>query len=157
MPFSQEPPLVQQQRFGFISTRWSQLNGLVKEWTDKAISFLMLTNAGGAVAVLSFMGASEKARNMLGSRIALCCFALGVICTGILVAKQFHRIEGLFAHYKKDSERYLTDQMEWDTLTARDEDRADTTFMDYFWGYAPFVLFVGGCVAGAISLFCTHA
>jgi hypothetical protein len=153
MPFSQEPLLVQQQRFGFISTRWSQLNGLVKEWTDKAISFLMLTNAGGAVAVLSFMGASEKVREMLGPRIALCCFASGVICTGVLVAKQFHRIEGLFTHYKKDSELYLTDQMEWDTLTSRDEDRADASFMDYFWGYVPFVLFVVGCATGVISLF----
>jgi Magnesium chelatase, subunit ChlI C-terminal len=24
--------------------------------------------------------------------------------------------------------------------------------MDYFWGYTPFVLFVSGCVAGAVSL-----
>jgi len=123
MPFSQEPAFVQQQRFGFISTRWSQLDGLVKEWTDKAISFLMLTNAGGAVAVLSFMGASEKVRGMLGPQVALCCFALGVICTGFLIAKQFHRFERLLAHYKKDSERYLTDQMEWDTLTSRPSSR----------------------------------
>src|SRR6266568_7268127 len=117
MPFSQEPDHVRQYRFNFISARWAQLNQLTKEWTDKAISFLMLTNAGGAVAVLSFMGASEKVRGMLGTQVALCCLALGVICTGFLVAKQFHRFERLLAHYKKDSERYLTDQMEWDTLT----------------------------------------
>jgi hypothetical protein len=41
-----------------------QLNALTKEWTDKAISYLMLTNAGGAVAVLSFMGASDTVRKM---------------------------------------------------------------------------------------------
>ena len=132
------------------------MNGLVKEWTEKAVSFLTLTNAGGAVAVLSFMGAFDKARTMWGPRIALCCFALGVICTSIVIARQFHRIEGLFAHCKKDSERYLTDQMEWDTLSSRDEDRSDAKFMDYLLGYAPFILFVGGCVAGAISLFSSH-
>jgi len=93
---------------------------------------------------------------MLGPRIALCCFALGVICAGVLVEKKFHRIEGLFTHYKKDSERDLTDQMEWDTLTSRDEHRADGSFMDYFWGYAPFVLFIGGCATGVISLFIGH-
>ena len=43
-----------------------------------------------------------------------------------------------------------------DTLTSRDEDRSDATFMDYLWGYAPFVLFVVGCAAGAISLFSGH-
>lgn len=155
MPFSQEQPPVQQYRFDFISRRWSQLNGLTKEWTDKAISFLMLTSSGGAVAVLSFMGGSDRVRAMIGPRIALGCFSLGVICVGILVAKQFHRSQRMFAGYKTDSERYLTDQMEWDTLTSRDEDRVRPSFMDYAWGYASLVLFIGGCVAGAISLFCS--
>jgi hypothetical protein len=43
--------------------------------------------------------------------------------------------------------------MEWDTLTSRDEDRSEAKFFDYILGYAPFVLFVIGCVAGVISLF----
>jgi hypothetical protein len=154
MPFSQEPPAVQQHRFGYISQRWSQLNSLVKEWTDKAINFLTLTNAGGAVAVLSFMGASADVRSMLWPRLALCCFALGVISTGILIAKQFHKMDNLYSHYRTDSERYLSDQIEWDTLATRDEDRTDPRFIDYFWGYAPFVLFVLGCAAGSVSLFC---
>ena len=38
--------------------------------SDKAVSYLMLTNAGGAVAVLSFMGGSDKVRGMAGPRIA---------------------------------------------------------------------------------------
>ena len=44
MPFSNEESHVQQYRFGYISARWSQLNGLTKDWTDKAVSFLTLTN-----------------------------------------------------------------------------------------------------------------
>jgi hypothetical protein len=129
------------------------LNGLTKEWTDKAISYLMITNAGGAVAVLSFMGASDTVRKMIGPRIALGCFALGVVCVGILVAKQFHRAERLLAGYKTDSNKYLTDQMEWDTVTSRDEDRFKPTFWDYSWGYAALILFIGGCLLGAITLF----
>jgi hypothetical protein len=66
-----------------------------KDWTDKAVSFLMLTNSSGAVAVLSFMGASDKVWEMVGPRIALGCFSLGVICPGIFVAKQFHRFEAV--------------------------------------------------------------
>ncbi len=153
MPFSQEPPVVQQQQFNFISSRWGQLSTLVKEWTEKAVKFLTLTNAGGAVAVLSFMGASDEVRSMFWPRIALFCFALGVICTGIFIANQFHRIETIFLRYKRDSERYLSDKIEWGTLITIDEDRSDASCWDYVWGYVPFILFVLGCFAGAISLF----
>src|SRR5438094_4775277 len=106
MPYSEEEIYIRQFRWGYINARWSQLNALTKEWGDKAVSYLMLTNAGGAVAVLSVMGASDKVREMVGPRIALFCFSLGVICTGILVAKQLHRFEGLYKGYKKDAELY---------------------------------------------------
>ena len=88
------------------------MNGLTKEWGDKAISYLMLTNSGGAVAVLSFMGASDTVRRMVGPKIASGCFSLGVICTGILVAKQLHRFERVFKGYRKEAEEYLADQIE---------------------------------------------
>jgi hypothetical protein len=156
MPFSQEPDHVRQYRFNLISARWAQLNALTKDWSDKAVSYLMLTNAGGAVAVLSFM-ASDKVREMPGPRIALSCFAAGVIVTGILVAKQLHRFEAILKGYVKDSTRYLADQIEWDTLTTDDDSRAKPSVMDYAWGYVAFILFIGGCVAGAISLFCGSA
>ena len=153
MPFSTEPPGVQQYRFNFINARWAQLNALTGVWANKAIQFLTLTNAGGAVAVLSFMGASDDVRAMIWPKIALCSFAGGVVCTGILIAKQFHRVENLYNGYKRDSERYLTDQIEWNTLNTDDENRTAPSFWDYFWGYFPFILFLFGCVAGGISLF----
>ncbi len=152
MALSDERPEVQQFRFNFINARWAQLNALTKEWSDKAVSYLMLTNAGGAVAVLSFM-ASDKVREMPGPKIALCCFSAGVIFTGILVAKQLHRVERVFKDYRKDSTRYLIDQIEWLALTTDDDNRAKPSFWDYAWGYLAFALFFGGCVAGAISLF----
>jgi hypothetical protein len=118
------------------------LNALTKEWSDKAVSYLMLTNAGGAVAVLSFMGASDKVRRMAGPRFALGCFASGVICMGILVAKQLHRFEGIFKGCIRDSTRYLSDQIEWDTLTSDDAAGVKPSFLDYFLGYCAFALFI---------------
>jgi hypothetical protein len=82
---------------------------------------------------------------------------VGVIVTGIVLARQLHRMESLFNGYKRDSEKYLTDQMEWDTLSARDEDRSAAKILDYLVGYAAFLLFIAGCVAGAISLFTIRA
>jgi hypothetical protein len=153
MKFSQEPTEIRQQRFSSVTARWSQLNTLRNEWTEKAVNFLILTNADGAVAVLSFMGASDGVRAMLWPRIALCCFAIGIISTGILIAKQFLRSESMFGHYDVESKQYLFDQIEWDTLNTRDDDRAKASFWDYAWGFIPFGLFVFGCVSGAISLF----
>jgi hypothetical protein len=154
MAFSREPEHVRQFRFNYINARWAQLNALTKDWGDKAVSYMMLTNAGGAVAVLSFMGASYEARENWGPRIALVCFALGVIVTGILVAKQLHRFEGLYKGYKRDSEQYLADQIDdWGTVVSRDEDRTKASFWDYAWGSFAFILFIGGCVAGTVSLF----
>jgi hypothetical protein len=156
IPLSDEQEIhIQQFRWGYINRRWSQLNALTKDWGDKAISYLMLTNAGGAVAVLSFM-ASDKVRKMVGPRIALCCFALGVIFTGILVAKQLHRFEGLYKGYKKDSQQYLAGQMEWATVVSEDDKRVQASFWDYGLGYVAFILFIGGCMAGGISLFRWH-
>jgi hypothetical protein len=157
MPFSQEQPHFQQYRYGLITARWAQLNALRKEWIDKAVSFLVLTNAGGAVAVLSFMGTSDEVRRMCGPRFALGCFAFGIIVAGIFIATQFHRLDSLFFGYHVDSERYLSDQIEWDALRTRDDDRSRTSFMDYFWPYVSFILFIAGCVAGALSLFTNHA
>jgi hypothetical protein len=157
MPYSEEEIYIRQFRWGYINARWSQLNALTKDWGDKAVSYLMLTNAGGAVAVLSFMGASDKVREMVGPRLALCCFAAGVIFTGILVAKQLHRFEGLYKGYKKDSEQYLAGQMDWDTVVSEDEKRVQASFWDYGLGYVAFGLFILGCVAGVISLFRWHA
>jgi hypothetical protein len=154
MAFSDERPEVQQFRSNCISTRWAQLNALTKEWSDKAVNYLLLTNAGGAVAVLSFM-ASDKVREKIGPKIALSCFALGVIVTGFVVARQLHRFERILNGYKRDSERYLTNQIdEWDTVVSRDEERIHPSIVwDYGLGYLAFALFFGGCVAGAISLF----
>ena len=152
MPFSREDPPAQQYRFGYISARWSQLNGLTKDWTDKAVSYLMLTNSGGAVAVLSFMGASDRVREMVGPRFALGFFALGVVFTGILVSKQFHRFERVFAGYRKEAQEYLADQIEWGVLVSNDDNRVKPRPVDYVLGYIPFILFICGCVVGAISL-----
>jgi hypothetical protein len=157
MPFSQELDHIRQYRFNLISARWAQLNQLTKEWSDKAINYVLLTSAGGAVAVLSFMGGSDKVRQMAGPWFALICFSVGVICVGILVAKQLHRFEAIFKGYMKDSTRYLADQIEWNTLRTDDDARAKPSAWDYAWGYIAFGLFFGGCVAGAISLFCGRA
>lgn len=153
MLFSDEPEPIKQYRYGLITRRWTELNALRKEWIDKAISFLVLTNAGGAVAVLSFMGTSDKVRAMRGPQFTLICFAVGVIVAGIFIAQQFHRLDSMFKGYHSDSEEYLSNKIVWDKLKTQDDRRSKASWIDYALAYVSFVLFIGGCFLGALSLF----
>ena len=96
-----------------MSQRWTQINTLRNDFIEKAIRFLFLTNAGGAVAVLSFIGNSDEARRMGGPLFALVCFALGIVFIGIYLAIQYHRFDSLLRGYYSDVRKYYADQMEW--------------------------------------------
>ena len=153
MPFSKEIPPIQQSRYGVATERWAQINTLRNQWIEKALRFLILTNAGGAVAVLSFIGNSDEARRMFGPRFALSCFALGIIVAGIFIAIQFHRFDFMFRGYHSDSAKYFSDEIEWDELKKNDDDRSGPHSIDYVWPYISFILFILGCIAGGLSLF----
>jgi hypothetical protein len=47
------------------------LNELGKEAGERAIKYLMLTNAGGTVAMLSYFGANDEPRGLLPAKLAL--------------------------------------------------------------------------------------
>jgi hypothetical protein len=153
MPFSQEDPHIQQYHSDLVIARWSQINTLRNQWIEKALRFLVLTNAGGAVAVLSFIGNSDEARRMCGPRFALSCFAAGIIVAGIFIAVQFHRFDSMFKGYHSDSAKYFSDEIEWDKLRKDDDRRSSPHSIDYVWPYIAFALFILGCIAGGLSLF----
>jgi hypothetical protein len=136
-----------------VTARWSQINTLRNQWIEKALRFLVLTNAGGAVAVLSFIGNSDEARQMCGPRIALGCFAAGIIIAGIFIAVQFNRFDSMYKGYNSDSAKYFSDKIEWDQLRKDDDDRSRPHSIDYVWPYMSFGLFILGCIAGWLSLF----
>jgi hypothetical protein len=73
-------------RLKYIDTRWEQLNELGKEAGERAIKYLMLTNAGGAVAMLSYFGANEEARSLVQAKVALGFFLFGILFVGVLDA-----------------------------------------------------------------------
>ncbi len=151
--YSKHPEELRRVRIDHINTRWSQLHELEKEWGEKAIKYLLLTNSGGAIATLSFLGASKTALDSLGAKVALFLFILGVFLVGVMTAKQFHFASGLFKTYKNDVEKYFNDNMQWKDLITGDEGRAKEDFFDYAIPYLSFACFVFGCIAGACTLF----
>jgi len=144
---------LQKFRHEYINRRWSQLHALEKESAERAIKYLLLTNSGGAVAVLSFMGSSEKARASLCVWFALLLFGIGVILVGIYNAWFYHRVSGLFESWKKDANNFYAGKVNWDFLTEEDDKRSAPSKFGYIIGYSSFIAFIAGCVLGIISLF----
>src|SRR5689334_7672656 len=83
-------PAMVQQHFTYIDERWKQLNGLVKESAERANAYLLLTNAGGAGAMLAFLGANPDIRKFFVARLSLALFTIGIILVGILDAIAYH-------------------------------------------------------------------
>ena len=85
--FTKQDPAVRQTLNAHINQRWGQLYELEKEWGERALKYLLLTNSGGAIATLGFLGASPTAINMLGAKISLFLFVLGVFLVGVSTEK----------------------------------------------------------------------
>lgn len=151
-PFSTLDPSTQKFLTERINQRWGQLHALEKDWGEKALKYLMLTNSGGAIATLSFLGAFPEAIGLSGAKIALALFVTGVTVVGIGIAKTYHHMSNLFKRWRADVENYYSDKITWEHLHAEDEKRAVTDFWDYLLPYAAFGCFIGGCIAGAWSL-----
>lgn len=153
--FSETEISVRNQRIDYINQRWSQLYELEKESGDKALKYLLLTNSGGAIATLSFLGASKFAIEMLGVKAALFLFMLGIFLVGISAAKQYHHMSKLFKSWKWDTNRYFRDEIDYDTMNKNDDDIAVEDSWDLAIPYSSFACFIFGCVAGSASLLCS--
>lgn len=134
-----------------INRRWGQLYELEKDWGERALKYLFLTNSGGAIATLSFLGAAGLING--GAKLALLLFVLGLVFTGIAIAKTFHHMSSLLKAYKQGVEDFQSDKITWIVLVDSDKVRAVATWLDYVIPYSSFFCFIAGSAAGAYALF----
>lgn len=151
--FSKQDPTVRESLNSHINQRWKQLYELEKEWGERALRYLLMTNSGGAVATLSFLGASKGAINLLGAKVSLALFIVGIFLVGVSTAKTFHHMSGLFKNFKNDIDHYYADKITWNHLHDEDKERAVEDIWDYITPYASFGCFITGCISGALALF----
>lgn len=149
--FSKQDANIRQSLSAHINQRWGQLYELEKDWGEKALKFLLLTNSGGAIATLSFLGASQVAINSMGVKIALFLFLAGILLVGITTAKTFHDMSSLFKNWKSDVDMYYEDKITWEHLQNEDQRRAVPDSWDYVLPYTSFGFFIAGCFSGACS------
>ncbi len=135
----------------YIETRWGQLYELQKEWGDKAIKMLFVINAGGAIAILSYM-ASSNSTITAAVIFTLCCFFIGIILVGTLVARTVHCMKNLYEGWTTDVNKFYKDEIEWKKLIELDENRIPNELPDFIIGYASFATFIIGSIVGVTGL-----
>ena len=94
--YSKTEPDIRNQRIDHLNTRWGQLYNLEKDWGERAIRYILMTNTGGAIATLSFLGTSDTALSLSAVKVALFFFIFGVFLVGVSTAKTFHHMSSLF-------------------------------------------------------------
>jgi hypothetical protein len=150
--FSKTSPELRKARIDYINRRWGQLYALEKDTGEDALKMLFLTNAGGAVANLSFIGAIGKEKIHSFAKISLICFVVGLIFVGISKAKRFHYMSGLFKEWREDAGKYLKDELSWEELDQRDTTRTKDDLLAYVFPYTSFACFLIGCAYGLSAL-----
>lgn len=144
MERNDEEYLKWKQQRGHIDQRWGQLYELEKEWGKEAIKYLMLVNAGGAVATLSFIGTSDAVRAAVTPKIALLLFFLGLLCSGWMIAYTYETMSRLFRRWQKDVEAHDRKEISYDELLRRDDERVPSGVVDRVLGYTALGSFAFG-------------
>ncbi|MGD2118240.1 MAG: hypothetical protein PVG66_07770 [Chromatiales bacterium] len=149
---TQEP--VRSARLKYVDIRGEQLLRLVEESELRTLKYLTLSNAGGAAATLSFLGASEKARLLLLPKFSLSLFIIGVVLVGVLNALSTHKMSNLFHGWKHDSNKYISNESTWGALRDEDEDRVQRgRCLIICIAYISFFCFIAGAFVGLWALF----
>jgi cytochrome b subunit of formate dehydrogenase len=151
--FSESPPELRQQRLDYIDKRWKQLAEATVARLDAAVTFLMLTNSGGALATLSFMGAMKTISPLPGASWMLALFLLGVVFVGILRTIHYYRMAWLFSGWRDDVANAMKDQLSWSELLARDNHRAKYFVVADIVGWLAFSCFIAGTAIGYVGMF----
>lgn len=137
----------------YIMDRWDQLFAHLREGFNYMINYLLIINAGGCLAMLSIMAASQTARDMLSVRLSAFFFAIGIIFIGVLRAIIVHRAARFFNIWRQDVKKYHSEEMSFSKMTANDDNRTQTAPIEFIIGYASAISFITAAVTAAIALF----
>jgi len=146
-------PEVITERNKYISDRWSELHAFYTSCADEIKKYLFYVNAGGAGAVLGFMGASDDVRGLVFVRISLCFFAIGLVFIGVLRVIATHMANSFFDNWKIDVADYYETKISFSELNKNDQTRTQSEVWLYLLGYLSGISFIIGMVFGGISLF----
>ena len=145
-------PSISDQDLQRINRRWAELHALEHQYTLAGLKFLFYSNAGGTIAILSFVGVAKLALSDFLVRWAFISFVAGVILYGISVLVLYFRVVSIHAGYRRDVDRWFDGSLSQDELNANDLRRSGESIVDYLAPFGSFFCFVDGCIMGGYAL-----
>ena len=137
----------------YISDRSSKIVQAIDYWADLGTKYLIYLNAGGAIVILAFMGASSSVCGMVVPKLALLSFVFGLVTVGIIVAVGFYRMAHFLKSLKEDNDKYLSNEIDWEDLVENDSKSLSPNKLACLFGWGAFMFFDLGVILGLISLF----
>lgn len=154
MKFSAMSKELQEVAMAYTKNRFNQYIQEIAHWGEDSIKYLMLVNAGSAAATLSFMGSSENVRMLLGPKLALMFFIIGIIFVGLLLVRLLYGARGWHTGLSKDAnEFYMLEKMDWDTLYNKDQKRSGPIKHADCFAWLAAISFLVGLAIGLVTLF----
>ncbi len=137
-----------------IDKRWAQLNQLTLDYTERCIRYLFITNTGGALAIITYIGAAGVSAANPHHKSALVLFVAGIIYAGLLNVLLLKFTASLTKDWRTDSGDYYSDKIHYDELWALDDARSiDGDKKYYYLGYCAFAFFIVGALTGLWAFF----
>lgn len=152
MKYSQHTPELRQVRVAYIDERWHELAELQRDAGKTAATYLMVCNSGGAVTVLSFMGAMKTTTPFHTAPAMLLSFVLGIVLIGIGRAFAYYRVTVRYKRWREAVRRFYGDEWTWDQALAYDNAMGVTSVLSDVIGWSAFACFLAGVILGVFSL-----
>ncbi len=146
-----------QQVLDYIKGRWAQFASATRDARKDAATFIATINAGGAVALLGFIGSvvrdTPELAKAIPIRLALLAFVVGIACCGLAHAVENLRLSGLFSKWRDAVNRFYRDQIGFTRMMGDDVSRADEHDVANFLIWFALALFGIGAGLGLLALF----
>lgn len=148
--FSNATPEQKNDYIRSINQRWGQLHTYENKWIDNIAKYLFAINTGGAVAILTYLGATActPTKNTTGPVWSLFFFILGIISVGLFSARMFYVFEGIFKHWRNDTKAFFEGTLNWHELHKRDDKRSESCCIDYILPWSAFLAWILGVGVG---------
>ncbi|TAK54309.1 MAG: hypothetical protein EPO25_07535 [Gammaproteobacteria bacterium] len=118
---------------------------------SRAVSYLLFTNAGGAIALLTFMGGAPMIPRLAWWSLAV--FVIGTFSVGVLNAISYHTSYHLNERYVRAVDLVVSDTIDTKQLVIDPGLRKIAHWAAVF-GYFAFVAFITGSALGIAAYLC---
>lgn len=152
MRLSEHSPEERATNVAYIDHRWKELADLQREAAASATTYLMVANSGGAVAVLSFMGAMKTTMPFAYAHGMLAAFLAGIVLVGIGKAVAYYHVTVRYRRWRDAVEHFFRDEWTWEQVLQHDRFMGWNYIVGDIIAWASFGCFVAGVGLGLSSI-----